>query len=231
MPQTPHVEKHFTASATVRDIVIGMSDGLTAPFALAAGLSVAVAATTIIVTAGFAEIAAGAIAMGLGGYLAARTDEEHYASEKAREDRETLELPEEEAKEVAAIFRSYGLDEDHVHAVVKAVRSDRSRWVDFMMRFELGIEPPDPQRARSSALTIALAYIFGGLIPLSPYLLVSSVHAALVGSIVVTLLALLVFGYIKGRFTVKTPFRAALQTACVGGVAAAAAFAIAKWVS
>jgi VIT1/CCC1 family predicted Fe2+/Mn2+ transporter len=191
----------------------------------------AVAATTIIVTAGFAEIAAGAIAMGLGGYLAARTDEEHYASEKAREDRETLELPEEEAREVAAIFRSYGLDEDHVHAVVEAVRSDRSRWVDFMMRFELGIEPPDPQRARSSALTIALAYIFGGLIPLSPYLLVSSVHTALVGSIVVTLLALLVVGYIKGRFTVKTPFRAALQTACVGGVAAAAACAIAKWVS
>ncbi len=169
--------------------------------------------------------------MGLGGYLAARTDEEHYASEKAREDRETLELPEEEAREVAAIFRSYGLDEDHVHAVVEAVRSDRSRWVDFMMRFELGIEPPDPQRARSSALTIALAYIFGGLIPLSPYLLVSSVHTALVGSIVVTLLALLVVGYIKGRFTVKTPFRAALQTACVGGVAAAAACAIAKWVS
>ncbi len=231
MPQTPHVEKHFTASATVRDIVIGMSDGLTVPFALAAGLSGAVAATPIIVTAGFAEIAAGAIAMGLGGYLAARTDEEHYASEKAREDRETLELPEEEAREVAAIFRSYGLDEDHVHAVVEAVRSDRSRWVDFMMRFELGIEPPDPQRARSSALTIALAYIFGGLIPLSPYLLVSSVHTALVGSIVVTLLALLVVGYIKGRFTVKTPFRAALQTACVGGVAAAAACAIAKWVS
>ncbi|MGB7620845.1 MAG: VIT1/CCC1 transporter family protein [Terriglobia bacterium] len=231
MPQTPHVEKHFTASATVRDIVIGMSDGLTVPFALAAGLSGAVAATTIIVTAGFAEIAAGAIAMGLGGYLAARTDEEHYASEKAREDRETLELPEEEAKEVAAIFRSYGLDEDHVHAVVQAVRSDRSRWVDFMMRFELGIEPPDPQRARSSALTIALAYVFGGLIPLSPYLLLSSVHTALIGSIFVTLLALLVFGYIKGRFTVKTPLRAALQTASVGGLAAAAAFAIAKWVS
>jgi vacuolar iron transporter family protein len=231
MPQTPHVEKHFTASATVRDIVIGMSDGLTVPFALAAGLSGATAATSIIVTAGFAEIAAGAIAMGLGGYLAARTDEEHYASEKAREDRETLELPEEEAKEVAAIFRSYGLNEDHVQAVVEAVRSDRSRWVDFMMRFELGIEPPDPQRARTSALTIALAYVFGGLIPLSPYLLLPSVHTALIGSIFVTLLALLVFGYIKGRFTVKTPLRAALQTASVGGLAAAAAFTIAKWVS
>jgi vacuolar iron transporter family protein len=231
MPQTPHVEKHFTASARVRDIVIGMSDGLTVPFALAAGLSGAVAATSIIITAGFAEIAAGAIAMGLGGYLAARTDEEHYASEKAREDIETLELPEEEAREVAAIFRSYGLNEDHVRAVVEAIRSDRSRWVEFMMRFELGIEAPDPRRARTSALTIALAYVLGGLIPLSPYLVLSTVHTALEGSIGVTLLALLVFGYIKGRFTVKTPFRSALQTACVGGVAAAAAFTIAKWVS
>ena len=231
MPQTPHVEKHFTASATVRDIVIGMSDGLTVPFALAAGLSGAVVATTIIVTAGFAEIAAGAIAMGLGGYLAARTDEEHYAAEKAREARETLEIPEEEAKEVATIFRSYGLDEDHVHAVVKAIRSDRNRWVDFMMRFELGIEPPDPQRARTSALTIGLAYVFGGLIPLSPYLFFSSVRTALMGSILITLLALLVFGYIKGHFTVKTPLRAALQTVSVGGLAAATAFVIAKWVS
>ncbi|MBZ5536806.1 MAG: VIT1/CCC1 transporter family protein [Acidobacteriia bacterium] len=231
MPQTPHVEKHFTASALIRDVVIGMSDGLTVPFALAAGLSGAVAATSIIITAGFAEIAAGAIAMGLGGYLAARTDEEYYASEKAREDLETQELPEEEAREVAAIFRSYGLNEEHVQAVVEAIRSDRSRWVDFMMRFELGIEAPDPRRARSSALTIALAYVFGGMIPLSPYLVLSTVHSALVGSIAVTLLALLVFGYIKGRFTVRTPFRAALQTACVGGVAAAAAFTIAKWVS
>jgi len=231
MPQTPHIETHFTSSAAVRDIVIGMSDGLTVPFALAAGLSGAVSASSIIVTSGLAEIAAGAIAMGLGGYLAARTDEEHYASEKAREHRETLEIPEEEAKEVAGIFRSYGLDEQQVHVVVEAIRSDRTRWVDFMMKFELGIEAPDPKRARTSAITIALAYIFGGLIPLSPYLLVPTVRIALIGSIVMTLLALLAFGYIKGRFTVKTPFRAALQTASVGGLAAAAAFTIAKWVS
>lgn len=231
MPQTLHVEKHFTSSETVRDIVIGMSDGLTVPFALAAGLSGAVVANAIIVTAGFAEIAAGAIAMGLGGYLAARTDEQHYASEKAREHRETLEIPEEEAKEVAAIFRSYGLDEDHVHVVVGAIRSDRSRWVDFMMKFELGIESPDPRRARNSAITIALAYILGGLIPLSPYLWFSTTQKALLGSSLITFLALLVFGYIKGRFTVKTPFRAAFQTAAVGGLAAAAAFTIAKWVS
>ena len=112
MPQTPHVEKHFTASATVRDIVIGMSDGLTVPFALAAGLSGAVAATSIIITAGLAEVAAGAIAMGLGGYLAARTDAEHFASERAREERETQEMPETEAAEVADIMRSYGLGDE-----------------------------------------------------------------------------------------------------------------------
>src|ERR1700721_169128 len=144
MPQTPHVEKHFTASETVRDIVIGMSDGLTVPFALAAGLSGAVEATGIIITAGLAEVAAGAIAMGLGGYLAAKTDAEHFASERAREERETVEMPEEEAAEAAQVFRQFGLAEDTVAAVVDAVRSDRKRWVDFMMRFELGLEEPDP---------------------------------------------------------------------------------------
>jgi VIT1/CCC1 family predicted Fe2+/Mn2+ transporter len=157
MPQTPHVEKHFTASETVRDIVIGMSDGLAVPFALAAGLSGAVEATGIIITAGLAEIAAGSIAMGLGGYLAAKTDAEHFASERAREERETEEMPETEADEVAQIFRSYGLSEDTVAAVVQAVRADKRRWVDFMMRFELGLEEPAPKRARTSALTIALS--------------------------------------------------------------------------
>lgn len=231
MPQTSHVESHFTASKIIRDIVIGMSDGLTVPFALAAGLSGAISRNTIIVTAGLAEIAAGAIAMGLGGYLAARTDEQHYHSEKAREHRETLEIPEEEAKEVASIFRSYGLDEGHVQAVVNSIRSDRSRWVDFMMKFELGIETPDPGRARASALTIALSYIAGGLVPLGPYCLLESTRTALWGSVLVTLLALLVFGYIKGRFTVKTPVKSAFQTVAVGGLAATAAFVIAKWVS
>ena len=167
MPQTPHAEKHFTASETVRDIVIGMSDGLTVPFALAAGLSGAVEATGIIVTAGLAEVAAGAIAMGLGGYLAARTDAEHFASERAREERETEEMPEEEAAEVAAVLRSYGLDGDTVAAVVASIRADKKRWVDFMMRFELGLEEPDPKRARNSALTIALSYIAGGMVPLA----------------------------------------------------------------
>jgi VIT1/CCC1 family predicted Fe2+/Mn2+ transporter len=227
-PQTPHVEKHFTASETVRDIVIGMSDGLTVPFALAAGLSGAVEATTIIITAGRAEVAAGAIAMGLGGYLAARTDAEHFASERAREELETKEMPEKEAAEVADVLRSYGLGDDMVASVVNSIRADKKRWVDFMMRFELGLEEPDPKRARNSALTIALSYIAGGMVPLAPYFCFRSVHYALVGSVIVTLLALLVFGYIKGQFTTARPFRSAWQTVIVGGLAATAAFVIAK---
>jgi VIT1/CCC1 family predicted Fe2+/Mn2+ transporter len=228
MPQTPHVEKHFTSSETVRDIVIGMSDGLTVPFALAAGLSGAVEATGIIITAGLAEVAAGAIAMGLGGYLAARTDAEHFVSERAREELETEEMPEKEAAEVADVLRSYGLEDGMVSSVVNSIRADKKRWVDFMMRFELGLEEPDPKRARNSALTIALSYIAGGLVPLAPYFVLSSVHSALIGSAVVTLLALAVFGYIKGRFTTNRPFRSAWQTVLVGGLAASAAFAIAK---
>src|SRR5437588_6516841 len=224
MPQTPHIEKHFTSSETVRDIVIGMSDGLTVPFALAAGLSGAVEATQIILTAGLAEIAAGSIAMGLGGYLAAKTDAEHYASERAREERETVELPEEEAAEVAHVFRGYGLPEDAVNTVVGAIRADRRRWVDFMMKFELGLEEPDPRRARTSALTIALSYVAGGPVPLLPYFCFRAVRTALLVSVGVTLLALLVFGYVKGRFTARRPFRSAWQTVAVGALAAGAAF-------
>jgi VIT1/CCC1 family predicted Fe2+/Mn2+ transporter len=227
MPQIPHVEKHFTSSETVRDIVIGMSDGLTVPFALAAGLSGAVDYTWIIITAGLAEVAAGSIAMGLGGYLAARTDAEHYASERAREERETVEMPEEEAAEVAHVFQGYGLPEEAVETVVDAIRSDRRRWVDFMMKFELGLEEPDPKRARTSALTIALSYIAGGLIPLAPYFFFRVAHTALLVSVVVTLLALSVFGYVKGRFTARRPWRSAWQTAAVGALAAGAAFGIA----
>lgn len=228
MPQTPHVEKHFTASEYVRDVVIGMSDGLTVPFALAAGLSGAVDSSGIIVTAGLAEVAAGAIAMGLGGYLAARTDAEHYASERTREERETEEMPEKEAAEVADVLRSYGLEEDKLATVVNSIKADKRRWVDFMMRFELGLEQPDPKRAGRSAITIAASYVAGGLVPLAPYFFIHSVHAALIGSVVVTLFALLVFGYIKGRFTTARPFRSAWQTVVVGGLAAAAAFVIAK---
>ncbi len=228
MPQTPHVERHFTASEVVRDIVIGMSDGLTVPFALAAGLSGAVESSGIIVTAGLAEVAAGAIAMGLGGYLAARTDAEHYVSERAREEKETEEMPEKEAAEVADVLRSYGLEEDKVTAVVNSIRADKRRWVDFMMRFELGLEEPDPKRAGRSAFAIAASYVAGGLVPLAPYFFIRSVHSALIGSVIVTLLALLAFGYIKGRFTTARPFRSAWQTVVVGGLAATAAFVIAK---
>jgi vacuolar iron transporter family protein len=230
MPQTLHMEKHFTATETVRDIVIGMSDGLTVPFALAAGLSGAVDATSIVITAGLAEVAAGSIAMGLGGYLAARTDAEHYATERATEERETIETPEQEAEEVARVFRSYGLAEETVGTVVRAISSDQKRWVDFMMKFELGLEEPNPKRASRSALTIAGSYIAGGLIPLAPYFFLRSIHSALLVSVIVTLLALLVFGYIKGRFTVKKPIRSAWQTVVVGGLAATAAFVLAKMI-
>src|ERR1022692_5266882 len=197
-----HVESHFEASDTVRDIVIGMADGLTVPFALAAGLTGTAAATSrLVVVAGLAEIAAGSIAMGLGGYLAARTDEDHYESEKQREIRECVELPEKEIEEVAEVFRSYGMTEDEMRPVVKAICGDQKRWVDFMMRFELGFEEPDPKRARNSAVTIALSYIVGGLVPLSSYMAVDNLKTALTFSVAVTLAALFVFGYVKGRLT------------------------------
>ena len=201
MPAAEHVECHFTATAAVRDIVIGMSDGLTVPFALAAGLTGAVASTAIVVTAGFAEIAAGSIAMGLGGYLAAKTDSEHYASERQREIRETVELPDVETEEVAKVFRDYGLSPAQMEPIVAAITSDQNRWVDFMMRFELGLEEPDPARAGRSAGTIACSYIVGGLVPLAPYILMKQVRSALWVSVAVTLLALLVFGSIKGHYT------------------------------
>ncbi len=229
MPLTPHLEKHFRASATIRDMVIGMSDGLTVPFALAAGLTgVANSSTTIVVTAGLAEVAAGAIAMGLGGYLAARTDAEHYASERRREYAEIVELPDHEREEVADVFRGYGLSEEHIGPVVAAISGQSDRWVDFMMRFELGLEAPDAGRARSSAFTIGLSYIVGGLIPLVPYMVLSSLSTALWASIAVTLAALFAFGAVKGSFTGLKPLRGGWQTALIGGLAAAAAFTIAR---
>ncbi len=231
MPQTPHVERHFTAGEAVRDVVIGMSDGLTVPFALAAGLSGAVASSHIVVTAGLAEVAAGSIAMGLGGYLAARGDAEHYASERGREQREITQIPEAEAAEVAEVFASYGLTPAQSAPVVAALRERPDAWIDFMMRFELGLEEPDPKRALTSAVTIAVSYIVGGLIPLSPYILSSTTHMALLISVAVTLLALLIFGYVKGRFTGAVPIQSALQTMIIGGLAAAAAFLIARLIT
>jgi VIT1/CCC1 family predicted Fe2+/Mn2+ transporter len=230
MPQTPHVERHFTGTATVRDIVIGMSDGLTVPFALAAGLSGAVDKTSIIVTAGLAEIAAGSIAMGLGGYLAARSDAEHYQAERAREAVEVKEKAVVEAAEVRDVFRSYGLTDAESKPVVDALRKRPEAWIDFMMRFELGLEKPDPRRALASALTIAEAYIVGGFIPLGPYIALP-VSGALPASVGITLLALAIFGYVKGHFTGASPGRSSIQTVLIGGLAAAAAFSIARVIS
>src|SRR5579859_3236491 len=215
MPQTPHIERHFTAGETVRDIVIGMSDGLTVPFALAAGLSGAVHTTSIVITAGLAEIAAGSIAMGLGGYLAARSDAEHYASERRREQTEVRDIPAAETKEVVDVFRAYGVSAEAAAPVVRALKERPEAWIDFMMRFELGLERPDPKRARLSAATIAGAYIAGGFIPLLPYMLVSKISTALALSVCVTLVALFVFGYVKGRFTGLPPLRGAIQTTLI----------------
>lgn len=228
MPATPHIEKHFTATATVRDIVIGMADGLTVPFALAAGLSGAVTSSGLVVTAGLAEIAAGSIAMGLGGYLAAKTDLEHYRSERTREWRETEHIPEEEAKEVSEIFRGYGLRDEQIAPLIETLRANPTQWVDFMMRFELGLDVPDPKRARISAWTIALSYVVGGLIPLLPYIIFSDILTALWWSVAVTPVALFVFGYVKSGFTGVPPWRGGFQTVLVGGLAAAAAFGIAR---
>jgi VIT1/CCC1 family predicted Fe2+/Mn2+ transporter len=228
MPQTPHIERHFTASDTVRDIVIGMSDGLTVPFALAAGLSGAVDANSIILTAGLAEIAAGSIAMGLGGYLAARSDSEHYESERLREASEVDMKTALEIEETQQIFANYGLSPAESQPLVDALAARPEDWVDFMMRFELGLEKPDPKRAVISAATIAGAYIMGGMIPLSPYFFIPDTKTALMVSAIATLTALFIFGYIKGRFTGTRPLRSAIQTTLIGGLAAAVAFLIAS---
>lgn len=242
MPTSEHLERHFTGSKHVRDIVIGMSDGLTVPFALAAGLSGAVSDTRIIVVAGLAEVAAGAIAMGLGGYLAAKGDSEHYEHELAREWHEIHHIPDAEAAEVTEVLESYGLNAQESEPVVTALRERPKDWLNFMMRFELGLEKPEPTRARNSALTIALSYIAGGFIPLSPYILMSwlSVHKAFgmsapqvgfIVSVLVTLVALGVFGFIKGRYTGTRPSRSAMQTMVIGGLAAGAAYLLARLIA
>jgi VIT1/CCC1 family predicted Fe2+/Mn2+ transporter len=231
MVRAGHAEKHFMAGNFVRDIVIGMSDGLTVPFALAAGLSGAVDNTRLVVVGGLAEIAAGSIAMGLGGYLAARGDAEHYEQEREREEREVREIPDEEKAEVSRVFHAYGMAPEQSTVVVEALSRHPKAWVDFMMRFELGLEEPDPRRAVTSAATIAGSYIAGGLIPLSPYIVLSSPVRGLELSAAVTLAALGVFGFIKGRYTGTNPLRGASQTMVIGGLAAAAAFLLAKLIA
>lgn len=228
MPTTPHIEKHFTASETVRDVVIGMSDGLTVPFALAAGISGAVAANNLVFTAGLAEIAAGSIAMGLGGYLAARSDSEHYESEKRREYSEVKEVPKLETEEVREVFADYGLSDKQIQPITEAFQNNPKNWVDFMMRFELGLEKPDPKRAVQSALTIAVSYIVGGLVPLAPYFFIAKTSSALMVSAIATLLALFIFGFVKGKFTGSTPLKSGIQTVVIGGLAASVAFGLAR---
>ena len=223
-----HNEHHFQSSDTVRDIVIGLADGLTVPFALAAGLAGAVAASHVVVVAGLAEIAAGSIAMGLGGYLASRGDSEHFASERHREEREVVERPEDEAAEIYEIFEQYGVSREAATPVLTSLQANPKAYVDFMMRFELGLEEPAPGRALRSAATIALSYIAGGAIPLAPYLLIGNIGSALRVSVVITLAALTIFGALKGRALGSSIVRSALQTVLIGGVAAAAAFGLAR---
>jgi VIT1/CCC1 family predicted Fe2+/Mn2+ transporter len=230
-PRRTHNEHHFDASDAVRDVIIGMSDGLTVPFALAAGISGAIASSHIVVTAGIAELAAGGISMGLGGYLAARSDVDHYNSEHEREYEETNSVPDEERREIEAIFAGYGIEGESLKQLVAKVTSDKKHWVDFMMKFELGLEKPDPRKAPISAARIGGSYVVGGLLPLIPYMLVPQSQQALWGSIAVTFVALLIFGALKGKFTGTPILRSAIETTAIGGVAAAVAFALARLVS
>ncbi len=226
-----HSEKHFKSSDFIRDIVIGMADGLTVPFALAAGLSGAISSNKIIVTAGIAEIIAGSIAMGLGGYLAGKTDYDHYFSELKREYLEVEKYPEKEKEEVREVLEEYGISASSQKLVVDEMALDKDKWVQFMMRFELGLEEPELNRARNSAATIAASYVLGGFIPLCPYFFFSDSQEALTFSVVITLLALFVFGYFKSKVTGQPPFWGALKTTAIGALAAIAAFIIAKWIA
>jgi len=227
MATAKHTEKHFQSSDLVTDIVIGMSDGLTVPFALAAGLSGAVSHTGIIITAGLAEIAAGSIAMGLGGYLAGRTEQDHYAAEVKREEYEVDNMPEKEKEEVREIFAKMGMSEDTQHLIVEEMSKDKEKWVDFMMRYELGLEKPDPKRARKSAMNIGLSYIVGGIVPLSPYFFTSVPAEGLKWSCVITICCLFIFGFLKSKVTGQNPWAGAIRVTVIGSVAAAAAFFIA----
>ncbi|WP_213807743.1 VIT1/CCC1 transporter family protein [Granulicella sp. dw_53] len=227
-PGNTHNETHFQSTEAVRDVVIGLSDGLTVPFALAAGLSGAIASSHIVVLAGLAEIAAGSIAMGLGGYLAARGDAEHYTSERLREEREIVDRTRDEEEEIYEIFQQYSVDRTAATPVLDALKQNPTAWVDFMMRFELGLEKPSPNRAYRSALTIAIAYIAGGFVPLLPYMLVHDSAEALKLSVVITLIALALFGAIKGKLVGTGWLRSATQTILIGGIAAAAAYLLAR---
>ncbi|MBD1393046.1 VIT1/CCC1 transporter family protein [Mucilaginibacter glaciei] len=226
-----HKEHHVTGSEIIRDIVIGMSDGLTVPFALAAGLSGAISSSGIVVTAGIAEIVAGSIAMGLGGFLAGRTEADHYNSELKREYDEVERVPEQEKAEVKEVFAAFGLSESLQQQVADEMAKDKHKWVDFMMRYELGLEEPQANRATKSAITIGLSYIVGGIIPLSPYILESKSQTALVYSCIVTLISLFIFGYFKSKLTGQPAISGAFKVVVIGALAAGAAFAMAKLIN
>jgi VIT1/CCC1 family predicted Fe2+/Mn2+ transporter len=223
-----HKEEHLKSSDTLTDIVIGMSDGLTVPFALAAGLSGAVNSTSIIVIAGIAEIAAGSIAMGLGGYLAGKTEQDHYNSELKRENYEVDNLRDREVDETKEFFASIGLSKGLQEKATEEIAKDKKQWVDFMMKYELGLDKPDPKRATKSALNIGLSYIAGGLVPLSPYFFVASPVDGLKISAVLTLICLFIFGFFKSKITGVNAWWGAIRVALIGAAAAAAAFGVAK---
>lgn len=224
----PHDEEHLKSSEALRDIVIGMSDGLTVPFALAAGLSGAVDSTHIILIAGIAEIAAGSIAMGLGGYLAGKTEQDHYRSEEKREYYEVENLRPREIEETKEFFANIGLSKELQEKATEEISQDKKQWVDFMMKYELGLEKPDPKRATKSALNIGLSYIVGGLVPLSPYFFVDSPIQGLKISVIVTIVCLFIFGWFKSKITGINPWSGALRVALIGAAAAGAAFGVAK---
>jgi predicted membrane protein (TIGR00267 family) len=226
-----HKEHHVNSSETIRDIVIGMSDGLTVPFALAAGLSGAVNASGIVVTAGLAEIVAGSIAMGLGGFLAGRTDEDHYNSELKREYDEVERVPQQEKQEVMEVFADFGLSAHLQQAVADEMEKDKDKWVDFMMKYELGLDKPDPNRATRSAITIGVSYIIGGIIPLSPYFFMHDTQQALMYSCGITLLALFIFGYFKSKLTGQSPVSGGIKVVVIGALAAGAAFVLARLIN
>jgi vacuolar iron transporter family protein len=226
-----HHEHHLKSSDTIKDIVIGMSDGLTVPFALAAGLSGAVNSSGIVVTAGIAEIVAGSIAMGLGGFLAGRTELDHYNSELKREYDEIERVPQQEKMEVKEVFADFGLSADLQDQIADEMAKDKDKWVDFMMRYELGLEKPETNRATQSAVTIGISYIVGGIIPLSPYFFVANSKTALLYSCVVTMVCLFVFGYFKSKVTGQPALSGAVKVLIIGALAAAAAFIMAKMIN
>ena len=225
---TDHKEQHLTSSDLLRDVVIGMSDGLTVPFALAAGLSGAVDSSHIIVIAGIAEIAAGSIAMGLGGYLSGKTEQDHYTNEVKREHFEIENLRHREIEETKEFFANIGLSEDIQNQATEEIAKDKDRWVDFMMKYELGLDKPDPKRATKSALNIGISYVVGGIIPLSPYFFISDVHEALKVSVIATLICLFIFGYFKSRITGVNAWWGAIRVTLIGAIAAGAAFTVAR---